>query len=69
MLQKETREHKDVNAKGNTMKDFRHSHKAMQAQHTKQKLPYVICDPRGSLISFQKFPTPLMYRQFLKLAR
>ncbi len=45
MVQKEIREHEEENSKGNAMQDFRESHKAMQAQHTRPRSPYLISIP------------------------
>jgi ATP-binding cassette subfamily G (WHITE) protein 2 (PDR) len=45
MVQNEIREHEKENSKGNAIQDFRESHKAMQAQHTRPKSPYVISIP------------------------
>ena len=45
MLQQEIREHEEENDKGNAMQDFRESHKAMQAQHTRLRSPYMISIP------------------------
>ncbi len=45
MIQNEIREHEKENSKSNAIQDFRKSHKAMQAQHTRPKSSYVISIP------------------------